>query len=537
MESQQNKTIASRRLTLGISLALVLVVGLVWYFRDTLLAPDEKPFVVMKAWSEAPDATGSMSPGFEWLHRQCHEPLANLDPDGQLRKRGAADISRSGSRVWTFKLRADSRWSDDGSSVTVQDYIKAWDLRKGVVSSDAFKRIKELKALDLNTISVELAGDEDKRLDGETLSSLWLSAIKSSTTGTWSYLRELDGPCDGPYVISGLTTKEAILRRNKYWYAHNPEMLSRVKMILKSNSNSSTAPVETPRDLFTKGILSFVEPNISSNPVGQNLVAVSGRVFLEPLANYLIINPKGLVGGDLMGFVHAAINRGELSALISRPDALASMYHVLPLSFSAFDEFGQALQQPPQNLESVKNANKIIGIKGDQVASKIPAPLKRKLIILSSRHERLQPVVQRFSDRLGANYNISCEMVTPSEDGKLPASWDVAFVDISLENGLSGWAKNMITMLNHYAPGQSELISKLSVLSKEPAQSVMSRQALMIATEIDNLAPKSSVIVPVGQLGSEVLLEEGVLDVSWMGDSKRDPDVSRARRIKKGTKG
>jgi ABC-type oligopeptide transport system substrate-binding subunit len=150
--------------------------------------------------------------------------------------------------------------------LTVQDYVRGWDLRQGIVTDDEFKRIKNLKSVDATTLSVELNGDEDDKRDAAALSSIWLSAVKASTSGAWSLVRELEGPCDGPYIVSRLSKNEAQLHRNKHWYANAPEMIKAVKIILDDGSKKSPQLQQSPSDLFTKGLLSFVEPTLSSAP-------------------------------------------------------------------------------------------------------------------------------------------------------------------------------------------------------------------------------------------------------------------------------
>ena len=538
-QASENKAGLSQNPTKMITLISVaaIIASVGWYFLPNLLEPSEKPFVVMKAWSDKPAADGQMSPGYAWLHRQCHENLADLDKDGRIRKRGAGEISRTGPRIWSFSLRPDSKWSDDGKPLTVQDYVRGWDLRQGIVTDDEFKRIKNLKSVDATTLSVELNGDEDDKRDAAALSSIWLSAVKASTSGAWSLVRELEGPCDGPYIVSRLSKNEAQLHRNKHWYANAPEMIKAVKIILDDGSKKSPQLQQSPSDLFTKGLLSFVEPTLSSATSPNQAVAVNGRVFLEPRAHYLMVNPRGLLGGDLTGFAHAAINRGELSALISQPKTLSVMYRMLPLSFVAYDEAGQTIYLSPHNLESVANAIKLLGFTDAEVRSKIPAPFKRKLVILGSSSPEMEAVPQRFSDRLGANYNITGEVLPPSADGTLPATWDVAFIHIDLTKGVSGWASQLVDAINKYAPGRTELANKLIPLVKDKSTGAISKTTLQACAEIDSLPAKNLVVVPLGQLGAEILLEEGVMDVSWIGDTNRDPDVSRAKRIKKGSKG
>lgn len=518
----------------ALGIGLLGIVG--WLTRDYWMLPSDKPFVVMKVWSETPGAEGKMSAGFEWIHRQCHENLADLDLEGRPRKKGAHDISRSDPRRWSFKLKPDAKWSDDGSPVTVQDYMRAWDLRKGVIGAQEFKRIKNLKSTYVVTIEVELDGEEDQKLDAAALSSIWLSPIKASTKGAWSIGRELEGPCDGPYVVRKKNAKEVLMVRNKNWHSYDPSLIGSVKILLNDGSDSTPATKQPPSELFSRGILSFVEPTVSANNTSAQ-VAVSGRIYLEPRAHYIVINPRGLVGGELLAFAHAAISRGELSALVKRPKTMSSMQRVLPLSFPAVDDSGQAIDLPPASHESVANANKLLGFKEKIIQTKIPPPFKRKLVILAKSEPDLDPVVQRFADRLGANYNISCEIVRPSADGKLPATWDAAFVDVDLGKGFGGWAHDMSQLLQKYAPNSSDMIGKFNALAKNKSEAAIPHQTLVEVLKLDDMAPKSSVLVPLGQFGSEVLIEDGVLGVSWIGDTKRDPDVSRARRITTRTKG
>lgn len=526
---------SSRGKSIVVSMVVIAIVAVIgWISRDYWYMPAGKPFVVIKSWSESVD--GQTSVGFEWIHRQCRENLAELDLDGRARKKGALEISRLGSRVWSFKLRPDVRWSDDGKPVTVQDYLRAWDLRKGVVKASNFQRIKNIKSTDANTLEVELDGSEDPQLDGAALSSIWMTAIKASTSGTWGLKRELEGPCDGPYLIRKKNGSEVLLVRNKYWYGYDPSMIPSVKILLDDGSGQAPFSKKPLVELFNQGLVSFVEPNVGVDS-SQAQVAVSGRVFLEPKAHYIVINPRGLVGGELNGFTHAAINRGELAALVQRPKTMSSMYRLLPLSLPAVDNSGNLIDLSPVNHESVAQANKLLGINSSTVNAKASPPFKRKLVILAKPSPDLDPLVQRFMDRIGANYNISCEIVRPSEDGKLPTTWDTAFVEVNLGKGFGGWANEMSQVLQKYAPSRSDMIGKFNALAKTKSGTAVPRQTLVDVMRLDEMAPKSAVLVPLGQFGAEVLIEDGVLDVSWIGDAKRDPDVSRARRIPTRTKG
>jgi hypothetical protein len=233
-----------------LGLGLLVVVG--WLTRDYWMLPSDKPFVVIKAWSETPGADGKMSAGFEWIHRQCHENLADLNLEGHPRKKSALEISRSGARLWTFKLKPDVKWSDDGKPVTVQDYMRAWNLRKGVIAAQDFKRIKNLKSTDVSTIEVELDGEEDQKLDASALSSIWLSPIRASTTGTWSIGRELEGPCDGPYVIRKKSASEVLLVRNRNWQGYDPSLIGSVKILLNDGSGRTPATQQPPAELFSR---------------------------------------------------------------------------------------------------------------------------------------------------------------------------------------------------------------------------------------------------------------------------------------------
>ncbi len=477
-----------------------------------------------------------LSSGFFWVHRQCHESLVDTEVSGQILKRSASDVNRLGPRTWTFKISADAKWSDDGKSVTADDFVNAFTARSEKIRAPEFLRIKKVTAekstanniVNNDALTVELNGDEDAALDMATLGSIWLTPLKLKKESKWSWATELSGPCDGPFVPRQ-RDGEFILTRNQHWREFKPEYISVVKVTLDKDQSKKS---NTQMELFQKGALSFVGPG-SDDGLSSEKRAVYGRGFLEPKVQYMLINPRGVLGsGNLAAFPHFATNRGELAGVVTGIDKLFVMFRVLPLSLSRQDANGQPVQMPPVNLESTLDARQTLGVKDKSTpVDQIVPPFKKELKILANSDPRMSPIVERFGARIRANYKIPFNVETYESLDKLPASWDVLFFTVSTENGLFGWSREMAQAISKAVPSRGDLASKFLSLAKDKSETRISPKAVSTVLEIDALAPQRTVIIPVGQFGYEILIESGVIDVALSGEGKLDPDVSRARRL------
>lgn len=496
----------------------------------------EKEFSLLKPWFEPQGSGEVLSEGFFWVHRQCHENLVDTDSEGSMAKRSATEVNRIGERTWKFRISNAAKWSDDGKPVTADHFVDAFNARTGRIKAPEFLRIKKVSAekstssdiLNNDLLIVELSGAADQTLDMEALGSPWLTPLKLKKDSEWSWAKELSGPCDGPFVPNQ-HKGEFILTRNEHWREFKPEYISVVRVKLDSNAAAKT---DNQLELFRKGTLSFVGPGTSgTSPEIRR--AVYGRAFLEPKAYYILINPRGTLGaGSLSSLPHFAINRGELVGVLNSLDKLFAMFRVLPLSLMNRDSLGQPVRLPPINLESVLEARHALGIKDDTLPiDKIVPPFKKELKILANDDTRMEPVVERFAARLKANYNINSAVEGYETLDKLPTNWDVLFVSISTAEGVYGWAKELSSVISKVIPSKADLAAKISSLAKDKTETRISPKAVNTVLEIDALAPHKTVILPLGQFGYEILIEDGVIDVAVSGEGRLDPDVSRARRL------
>lgn len=526
---------SKRWLPISAGILLLLVGGFVWL---QLKSPygSEKPFTMIKIWREPTKSNPELSDAFLWIHRQCRENLADFDGVGQMLKRGADEINRLGARTWRFKIAANSKWSDDGSPVTAEQFISAFKARSGKIELPDFKRIKNITAKD-DAVEVELDGEEDPSLDLAALTSPWLSPLKRS--GSWSWQAEIDGPCNGPFVPARHFNREFALVRNKHWRQYDAALISSVKVLLRDNmekitefsAQSAESPSKnvTPIDMFGQGLLSYVGPSSVDLKDSVQRV-VYGHAFLDPKAYYMILNPNGLLGGKYTGLAHRALNRGELSGVVNGAQKFFTSHRLIPLSLLAKDTNGQPVSFTPVNLESVLEARRILGIKPDAPITDVKPPFRKKLIVVNAAEEAALPMAERFALRINANYKVDADVVSAT-DGKMPKDWDVVLISVDIKDGIFGLSRNLSKAVSTYAPSRQDLVTKISDLAKDKSETLISPKAVMLANQIDQLAPQSSVVLPLGQFGYAILVDDRIIDVGISGDVKRDPDVSVARRL------
>lgn len=528
-----SKSIKKWRVILGGT--VIVTIGAFLYMKFWRV-DDERAFSLIKPWLE-PEGDGQrLSDGFLWIHRQCHENLVDVTPHGMLTRQSAADVNRTGPRTWTFRISETSRWSDDGKSVMADDFVEAFKARASKIKASEFLRIKNVAAetstansvINNNVVTVELNGDEDAVLDMAALSSVWLTPLKIKKNTPWSWAAELSGPCDGPFVPRKLNG-EFLLTRNQNWRDFKPDFIPLVKVKLDTNASlKSDAQV----DQFRKGSLSFVGPGSVLTPGDEHRIAY-GNAFLEPRAYYILINPRGALSTErLLALPHYAVNRMELHALSNGLEKLFGMTRLLPLSLQTTDSTGRAVNMPTVSMESVQKARQMLGVKDDSLpVNFIPVPFKKPLTILADGDERMRPIVERVGDRLKANYNMSSTIQQYEDLSKLPPKWDMLFLAVSTADGVYGWAKELARAISVAIPSKSDLARKITSIAKEPSETRISPRGISVALELDALAPFKTVIMPLGQLGHEILIEGGVVDVAVSGRGRVDPDVSRARRI------
>lgn len=518
------------------------VAGIVW---QQLRSPfgSEAPFTMIKIWKEPGKPDQDLSDGFLWVHRQCRENLADSDGVSHLIKRGADEITRTDNRVWTFKILANSKWSDDGSPVTAEQFVSAWKLRSGKVATPEFKRIKNISAKD-DIVTVELDGEENLNLDLAALTSPWLTPLKPSKWGSWSWQSEISGPCNGPFVPAKQSSHEFALVRNKHWRNYDAALLSSVRVLLQENvgtmeqfsskADESGRTSIKPLDLFGKGLLSYVGPS-SLDLKGSVQRVVYGRAFLDPKAYYMILNPNGMLGGKFIPFAHYALNRGELSGVVNGEQKFFAAHRVIPSSLLAKDATGQPVTMTPMNWESVNKARRVLGIGADTLISDIKPYFKQKLVVVNIADQMARTMAERFVLRIRANYKVDGTVVD-AEGGKLPRQWDVAIFSVDLTDGIYGLASNLSKAVSTYVPSRPDLANKIASLARDKNETLLSPKAVSIANQIDQMMPENSVLMPIGQFGYPILVDQDVVDVAISGDVMRDPDVSLARRLVRETK-
>ena len=529
---------SSRRwITICVSFAALALLVFAWFkWRSPYGA--EEPFTMIKIWNEPTSSSPELSDGFLWIHRQCLENLADFDGVGQMLKRGADEISRLGARTWRFKIAANSKWSDDGSPVKAEQFVSAFKVRSGKIELPEFKRIKNITAKD-DAVEVELDGEEDPSLDLAALTSPWLSPLRRASS--WSWQTEVDGPCNGPFVPARHFNREFALVRNKHWRQYDAALISSVKVLLRDNvekitdvaaqSTESPSKNVTPISMFGQGLLSYVGPSSVDLKDSVQRV-VYGHAFLDPKAYYMILNPNGLLGGKYTALAHRALNRGELSGVVNGAQKFFTSHRVIPLSLLAKDANGQPVSFTPVNLESVQEARRILGIKPDAPITDVKPPFKKKLIVVNAADDAALPMAERFALRINANYKVDADVVSAA-DGKMPKDWDVVLVSVDIKDGIFGLSRNLSKAVSTYAPSRQDLAAKISALAKDKSETLISPKAVGLANQIDQLAPQSSVVLPLGQFGYAILVDDRIIDVGISGDVKRDPDVSVARRLKR----
>ena len=483
-----------------------------------------REFTIIKPWA-ADNKSIEQSVGFEWVHRQCRENLANGTSTGLLKPWAASSVEAVDGRTWKFTLRNDLRWSDDGSTVKSEDFVEAWKFRQGKVEVPEFARIKSLAAIDQQTIEVTLDGSPDGKLDFETLTSIWLTATKKME-GPWSWEKEISSPCYGPFVTQKISKDAITMIRNHNWRDYNIDQMPIVKVILDSPGQSST------ESFLRSGLISFTaHPGFEPQSDGKKLFVT--RSSIEPTAYYLVVNPKGVFTANLRKFPHLGINRAELSGTISHSQYFNVMYRLLPLTFLNEEASGRASYFPNFNLESHLDARRLLGLKDDQSSDVLRFPRERELRIATLDEERLEPIVERYAARLKANFNIESEVLTMSEDDKQDKSADLMIIGVDLKNGLDQWAKDMARHLKEISPAPSEMIAKFDKVAAAQSghRDIAAVAGLLI--ELDAMAPETSVVVPLGQFGTRFLVDGDSIDVAVTGDETRDPDISRARWTKR----
>jgi hypothetical protein len=208
------------------------------------------------------------------------------------------------------------------------------------------------------------------------------------------------------------------------------------------------------------------------------------------------------------------------------------MSRILPLSLLSRDSAGNVVRLPSVNLESVMDARHFLGVKDDSTPiTKITPPFKRKIRIVAPEDQAIDAVVERFGARLKANYNIDSDVTTLENPDSLPGEWDVLFVTVDVKDGVPGWSKELARVVAQAAPSRQDLVSKILAVGKEKNDLRLTQKSMAAAFDVDAMAPQRTVLIPLGQFGYEVLVEDGVIDVAISGQGRRDPDVSRARRL------
>ena len=521
MRQLLNNTKLKRSIGIGL---IATTVGLIYVkVQQTPTSDAVHGFTLAKQWDGPLSELSGDQEVFIWTHHQCHEPLVKWTASGDVSPLGAESLRQNNSTTWTIILRPDSRWSDDGSAVTANDYVTAWETRKRYVRSPEFDQITRVTATDHNTLSVELKSGINKEKSLRTLSSHWLSPLKGAAKNTRQDM-ELAGACDGPFVIKTLEAGRATFTRNHYWRGYNDSVLQSVALL--RSSDLATSP-ESMLEKFYQGDISYVG-QVKKSGLKDISKGASTKNYVENSVYYMIVNEQGAFKGPLAAFPHYAVNRGELAAVVTEPLSFSPMYQLTPLSF--LDANGQSIAEkiPTTAVESILDARHLIGVKDNVKNDEIKFPLNRPIRLTAPANKRLKPILDRFVDRLQANYNVKVEILHYTENPPNITDADLAIVEMKLTSGAQKWATDVADLMKPYDPSQRQIITAYTNLAKALTTAALTPAML---TEVTSLCGVTCPVIALGQFGSSFLIDAMVIDAVVTGDPTYDPDVSKAKRL------
>jgi len=402
----------------------------------------------------------------------------------------------------------------------VDNFEKAFELRRSKVEDPVFKRIASIKALDAKTFELEILDASNPDDVAQTLTSMWVTPLKD-TAQPWAWELEVSTPCDGPFVPKVSSFDTITLTRNKYWRLFNKDLVQRVKVLARLENKDSAS------ELFRSGELTYVDSSVDANLKSDFLGKRNS--FLEPAAWYLLVNKDGSFVKNLTPFMHHVLNRGELESVVTDGRFFRVMYGFVPWSFvdvdgsplfGDFREFG---------VESLIEARKDLGIPLTVSVTEIKPAFSRALRVYSPGGDKISPLVKRFSERLKTNFNLESEILTQLPEGAGGQSIDLAFVEVQFERDLTRWADAMIVQHEKIFSLPAEIKSQLQLLVTMVSQpSVVDEQTKIIKT-LDEMPLHKRTIIPIGQFASAYLLSPAAVGVEVHGDPRQDPDIRLAR--------
>jgi hypothetical protein len=509
----------SKKIALSAGAGLV-VIAAAWYCLENLGAAN-RPFVLIKDWQHNGKNFLDFSYGAQWVHHQCHEPLMSKSPLGNPVGLAVKDVLQIDAKTWEFTVNLAARFSD-GTEVKPENYEKAWLFRKEFVKAPLFLMIDDMKALDEKRVRVNLKDLSKPDMVTDVLTSMWITPLKD-VKGSWSWEKEINGPCEGPFVPTSASFDTLTLKRNKYWHKYDAKLLRKVAVL------SGIGSRDTATQMFESGKLTYVDATIDPNLKSD--FSRADHSFLEPAAWYILINHNGSFSEKLMSFPHHVINRGDLESVISGSRFFKVMYGILPLSFVTSDGqamYGSFVRSGP---ESLLEARRDLGISEKATPADIKSPFNRAIQIYAPDDNNILPIVKRFEERLTANFNI--RSVVTSELKGSNGDIDLAFVKVDFARDVTQWAQAFLESYQAIFPMPNDTKAQFTLLSKmSPEQAVVAQQAAIIRA-LDAVPLQQKTILPVGQFASAYLLTPAIAGVKVRGDGRQDPDISDAAWLAK----
>lgn len=185
--------------------------------------------------------------------------LTTYDENGKLVPGVAESWTHSpDNKVWTFKLRANAKWSD-GSPLTAHDFVASWqrlvnpktaseysfylqDLgvqnATAIVEGKAPATTLGVKALDDQTFEVTLDSPVPWFLEATPLANLSPLPSKLLATGAWPNFDNLVS--NGPYTLAAAIPNEKyVIKKNPYFFDADKTVVTDVTFSVVRSSNDA----------------------------------------------------------------------------------------------------------------------------------------------------------------------------------------------------------------------------------------------------------------------------------------------------------
>jgi len=271
--------------------------------------------------------------------RDIYEGLMTLDEKGLPIYGNAISHSVDGN-IWTFKLRADAKWSD-GKSVVAMDFVRAWRkaidpntaapyafLMNNILNASKIMQLElplsslGIKAIDDYTLQVQLVQADSAFLEKLSLPIFYpISLIETSNHKIIS---------NGAYRLKDWTVQEKItLEKNPNYYDSSQVYFEQVVYWVTENQSSELKRFRAGELDITESIpdsqISWIKENL---PQQLHIAPYLGSFFLG-----LNLNDENLKNPELRKALSLAINRKILTEKVLKTGQQPA-FHIVPRSLS-----------------------------------------------------------------------------------------------------------------------------------------------------------------------------------------------------------